>query len=510
MKFFKDNIDTDFESEQQTLRAFKECQTRNENIMLSLMSFQHGKQFIIISELADLSLHDFLVGKYGDFDQRFKGFTPEALLRESKCLADALNYLHDGLQTRTGRIACAHFDLKPENILVQWRSNKYPVGFWMISDFGTSRIKDISTGDSTSHSRGLMPPAGSPVIFSLTKARRGPGAFQAPEVQSGTDKVVGKESDMWSFGCIMALILAFATGGPDNAMDLRNTFYRKNTRGGKDDFPYMINEANDIVLKPSIKNWLENLQRCTQPQGPWVGKTLELIFDLLKIKPVDRLRADQASNKLEQICLESSQQFKETIARINSKAELPVIEPGSPNELHTDMGSQSTGQGTKSSGMSAGTSATSSSHSQILALTDEISFIKLRTPEKTLRTAICPTSPTGCHVAFLSKKAVVVHSMDDNMTWFPKSQKITPLHSTHSIDCPDGYEWNYISISGNYICLRLIKKSGGLERVSHLFRNSSSYGIIVKSHDSSRPSLKVILLGHTFVFKLVHPSYIHI
>jgi serine/threonine protein kinase len=452
-----------FKSEHQNLKSFKECLNKNDNIMLSLMTFAHGKQFIIISPLADLDLHEFFKSKYADFEKRRKDFTPKALLEESKCLANALNFLHDGLQTRNRKIACAHLDLKPENILVQWHSSAtYPVGCWKIHDFGTSLIKDASTEVLGLAPGELLAPGDFLRQFSLTTPRRPPGKFQAPEVQSSQERLVGRESDMWSLGCILAFVLAFATGGRDNIQELEKSLYRKDSRGMKNDFFYTTQEADTTIVKPSVKTYLEHLQRDGDHERLWVSKTLKLIFNLLKIDPDERLKANEVYDALEKICSEGGSRFGEPCLWVRrdedlifgNDADAPLIHYSTPASPSTTT--KETIQ-----------SSTSSATSQILALTDEISFIKFKTPEKTLKTAICPTS---CHVGFLSKGLAIIHSMANQTNWTPKAQRLAPLSSTANfLKRPPGRDWNYISISGDYIILRSREQRGERERVRHLF-----------------------------------------
>jgi serine/threonine protein kinase len=471
----------DFESEHQNLKLFKQCLDKHPNIMLSLTTFAHGTQFIIISPLADLDLHEFFEGKHGDIEKRRKDFTPKALLEEAKCLASALNFLHYGLQTQNRQLACAHLDLKPENILVQWCSSyTHPVGCWKIHDFGTSRIKDSSTEVLGLGHRDLLAPGDflrqfsltTSRQFSLTTPRRPPGTFQAPEVQSSQERVVGRESDMWSFGCILAFILAFATGGRDNVQMLLKSLYRRDSTGMKNDFFYTIQEA-DTIVKPTIKAWLEDLHPDNDQERLWVSKTLKLIFDLLKVHPNERLKANEVCDTLKKICLEGGFQFEEPCPWQVTRAESFSFGPSHANALlsHSDNGTPTSPLTTEETIQSS----TSSVASQILTLTDGISFTKLKTPGKTFKTAMCSAS---CHIVFLSKSSATIHSIADQTTWAPKSQKLAPLSSTaSSIACPSGRDWNYISISGNYIVLRSQEQRGEREKVRCLFLKS----IVVQS-----------------------------
>lgn len=54
---------------------------------------------------------------------------------------------------------------------------------------------------------------------SMFSALRDAGPYQPPETRGQKIKVT-KECDLWSFGCILAMILAFALRGPDLVREL--------------------------------------------------------------------------------------------------------------------------------------------------------------------------------------------------------------------------------------------------------------------------------------------------
>ena len=93
-------------------------------------------------------------------------------------------------------------DLRPENVLVT-RINNSTVGRWQVSDFGISVFKLPSSAD------GQYQATASP-----TFPKRGPGKFTAPEFEDETRRLASTKSDVWSFGGILAYVLAFAWGGP--------------------------------------------------------------------------------------------------------------------------------------------------------------------------------------------------------------------------------------------------------------------------------------------------------
>lgn len=286
--------------------------------MHSYTSFIHGPFFVIVSQLADMNLHEFFKGKYDDYERRHQNFTPLDLLREASCLAGALDFLHYKLKLRERKMSCAHLDFKPENILVKWHAgNRTPVGQWLIHDFGTAKIKEPSEEDA-------LAPGDFLAHFSLTKAQRNPGPFQAPEVQPSKDRVVGRESDMWSFGCLLAVVLAFAIGGPPHVTTLAKTRYDRAESGQtRTDYFYKF-ENGRAILKPKLTQWLQSL-RTNSPDGAWIGQVLDLVFRMLVEAPSKRLKAEDTQDELDSICSIQEMSLRRKCRWIEQEAPIPVV-----------------------------------------------------------------------------------------------------------------------------------------------------------------------------------------
>lgn len=327
----------DVDAEQAALRAFKQCLNKNENIMHSYTSFTHGSNFIIISPLADLDLHKFFEGKYYGFETRQQHFTPLHLLREASCLAGALHVLHFQLKSREMAMACAHLDFKPENVLVRWSPNggSMPAGQWLVHDFGTSKIKGKEHHDDP-NTLAATAPGDFIVSFSLTKVKRPPGPFQAPEVQTTQERVVGRETDMWSYGCLLAVVLAFALGGPGFVSVLAHSRYDQNVPDLLRNDYFYTSHNGSFILKPNVVAWLES-HRSIDPHKKWIGKTIDLIFGLLKVEQTDRLTALEAQTDLDVICSEHEAFMGQKCSWIKSEAPI-CIEPPRRTELGNGNG----------------------------------------------------------------------------------------------------------------------------------------------------------------------------
>lgn len=319
-QFREGNISSkNFVAEQEALTSFKQCLKSNANIMLSFTTYIHNSCFNIILPLADLDLRHFLHSNYPDFKERQQDFSPLYLLQELACLADALDFLHFQLKLRDKVIACAHLDFKPENILVQWCA-ELPVGRWLITDFGTARIKEssevadaLAPGDFLTH-------------FSFTKAQRLPGPFQAPEVQTREDRVVGRESDLWSLGCLLAFVLAFAIGGKGHVSGLlESTSYTDDLNETETDYFYRRINGRDI-LKPTLTKWLDGLK--TDKRGDrWINDALELVFKLLLEDPHERLSASETQIALYSICREEREFLQQKCCWIHSNVPRSSVAP---------------------------------------------------------------------------------------------------------------------------------------------------------------------------------------
>ena len=233
------------------------------------------------------------------FDDKFPNLTTETLHRnlliEVYGIASAIQGLHEELHI-CGKPAyyLAHLDLKPENILITEKPG-FPIGFWMLSDFGVSHFAKDKT---------LRPPIVRSVrdyARQLTadscqeRPKPGKGSFQPPE-DSDIDAIDARKCDVWSFGCILVDLLAFAIGRVAGLEDFRSLRFDVDHKDrfykAKDNMLLSVRDnANatsaDTEVKPDITQWLSK-QEVDADKLVWVSEYIRMVRQILIIEPQDR------------------------------------------------------------------------------------------------------------------------------------------------------------------------------------------------------------------------------
>lgn len=347
-----------FNTEQRTLQSFKSSLTNNANIMQSFASFVHGSDFIILSPWADgRDLHLFLTKPdeiLDDYISKSIRFSPIELLTEAYNLASALNFLHNGLVSNRGKgLRCAHLDLKPENVLVVFlphsRAYDAPVGRWKIADFGLSKVEEVVTEGRVipvgrDDQQASMAPGNIARELSIQTATRGAGPFQPPEVQNTGPVRVSTRRDVWSYGCILAMVLAFALRGPE---EVKEQTRRRESSGGDDFFYRRTNRHSrtqgpnqdlmaytiDAEIKLPIRRWLEQAHRLAADQHEhWIKHTSKLIFALLDVNVASRPEINAAVETLK-VILASAESARHRLWGFEDSGRMPepiVIPPPDP------------------------------------------------------------------------------------------------------------------------------------------------------------------------------------
>jgi hypothetical protein len=266
------------------------------------------KEFNIILPLADADLQQFL------YDAKFDGAWNNVakVLEEASNLAGALSWLHGGLNISGKALFLCHMDLKLDNVLVYLERN-YPIGWWKISDFGISSLKerkkrkkdpekeptDLRRPTSALLAIPTMSPAESLNFITTqerTSVKRPAGAFSAPEVEAGGS--VGPESDIFSFGCILFQVLARVAGGVPLLMkldDKRGSFQN----GSRNDHFCQRTDGKKSIHK-DVSLWLENSDglRGSLSDRSMIMNCKGLIEKTLEIAPKARPNAEELHDEL--------------------------------------------------------------------------------------------------------------------------------------------------------------------------------------------------------------------
>lgn len=184
--------DEAFQKEERILTLLRSLRHPNITPLLASYTTQktntNGKAHLhhLLFPLADCDLSAVL--KSRDHDALNEHFATDYILFEALYgLASALESVHNYVSEEFNltMIGC-HYDLNPRNILV--KGDKL-----LLADFGLSRLQ----------------PEGSRSLF-----KRGKGDYLAPECEPLVENtfskgIVGREGDVWSFGCVLLEILTY-------------------------------------------------------------------------------------------------------------------------------------------------------------------------------------------------------------------------------------------------------------------------------------------------------------
>lgn len=224
-----------------------------------------GKHSLIFP-LADSDLEKYLN------TENFSRFEFKDLMTELFDLADALSFLHNGVKTSGGvSIVGSHMDLKPSNILIfRGQREESPVGTWKITDFSTSTLTDEDGHDY------LSPP------------RLVPQTYTAPEIQDAVEENKADPAcDIWSLGCIIfEVLLGYVEG--EECKSWRDRYGNMRC--------YYEGEGEEMRVESRVWKWLNE-----DAEDNSVGMCKQLVMDMLRIDPEERLTAEQVRDRLEML-----------------------------------------------------------------------------------------------------------------------------------------------------------------------------------------------------------------
>jgi serine/threonine protein kinase len=472
------------------MRLLKESLNKNENISLHEAIIEQGSEenlrvFIIFPRAPFGDLWQFLHGgkafddsvKSYDFASRFPKAVDDnvdpapALLKQCRDLAGALKFLHKGFPVNNTNFFCAHMDLKPNNILIfDGGSGDDAVGKWKLCDFGISAFKEserpdisevLSVGDY--HAQNTM----------NTKARRDPGPYQAPEVWQLQDTVdaspqavmkrgkVGRKSDIWSFGAILAEVLTFALIRDTGVKDFEDyRLSRPSETGYATDYFYTSqtiktdklvvpgqSQTFSIQVKPQVLIWLERLCADSSTPQRWADCWAECIRRILQVDPDERPSArllkiwvdhvhDHASNStqaedIDCIFSRSTSQRSPMPQRQPPRPPRPPPPPSPPLSLHNapDLPEEAPSP-----------QVSIYNNPRMIRITEQSQVQKLGIG---CRKAVA-VATDGVRIAYLTKSSIVIFQM------LNLEESREELLLPDDISCPG---WKGIAIAGDYVAL---------------------------------------------------------
>ena len=254
----------DFEQEKEVL-SYMRC-LRHLNIVELLGSFTFKDKHYLLFPPAEQDLEQLM--SFSRAPARFD--SDEAYLLALQGLGSAVNHMHTYTSNvlDIAMIGC-HYDLKPKNILV------LEDGF-ILADFGISRLKNMSEDSQTEFNVGI-------------------GYYLAPECPNPTDGFefheVGRASDIWSFGCVLAELLVNMASGAQGVEAFR-------VARGTIDLVYgfvLRRFYEGISIHPVVDAWLSKPDlRATQSRLDLVG----LVRDSLAMDPQSRPKSSEVASRL--------------------------------------------------------------------------------------------------------------------------------------------------------------------------------------------------------------------
>ena len=257
-------LEDDFNNERHILSSLR-C-LKHPSIIRLVAAFSKGDTYNLLFPVADGDLKHLL-----SLEQR------PVLLESDQAIFDALWSLSSAVESihsyfardfNVRQVGC-HYDIKPGNILYQGEK-------FLLSDFGLSRLRDDSEG-SRSLYKGVE------------------GSYVAPECEPASEgferAMIGRTSDVWSFGCFLFEMLAYLHGGPKVVSGLYTA--RRKKQG-----PLWAHyfHAGDS-LNPAVTGFLQSFHD-GRPKKDAFRSLSDTVKAALQVEPEKRLNASQMTLSL--------------------------------------------------------------------------------------------------------------------------------------------------------------------------------------------------------------------
>lgn len=258
-------VEQDYEREQHILSLLRCLQ--HPNIIQFYTAYTWDQKPTLLFAPADYNLMEFLSQSRPPCFEN-----DEAIFQALYGLSSAITHVHNYFSEQYGvRMVGCHYDLKPKNILVKQDQ-------FILADFGISRLKPEVDG-------------------SLSGFKAGLSDYFAPECQDLSSDTfekhrIGRSSDIWSFGCILAEIATFIESGPQGVAEFSEA--RKIKLQG-----WLTIRPFHAAVGPSnvVMAWLDDLEAWESTTGPRKG-LLALIRDMLTFQSHKRPNSADVSARL--------------------------------------------------------------------------------------------------------------------------------------------------------------------------------------------------------------------
>ncbi|CAD6564933.1 MAG: hypothetical protein ASARMPREDX12_004508 [Alectoria sarmentosa] len=465
-----------------------------------------------------------------------RGESPDANVRKanhSKIVRIEQDYLHYNLRLEDGeRSYCIHHDLKPDNILVVLEARGSSVGKWKITDFGLSQFKrSKANGAHGGHDAFEHAPSVRNTLIpsSMTSPKRNPGPFVAPETEKQGQKAVGRESDIWSLGCIWILVMSFMIGGKVGAQEFdrrrgRQRSPNKKSTSYETDYNYRDDGRGGLEVNPDVIAWLDEQKALKSRGDDWLGKGIGLALDMLKIDMKSRPNAKTVQDRLFEVVTSLKSGRQEPLQPVSQTSLVPPQTPQGHDQIQealvktmvpldrktswvrTLSGTLGYGDGSASSGPGA---SNLRSASPVIKEADfvpypsdilqrpvvESTFVNIKIPDSHIvQTAF---SSTNLFVAYLSKTNVYIHSiesLDRSRLWAKGKNKgkVSSETKFQSVRGSGGYQWVSMVLACDLLAVRGSKPDSNSCMV-HVYKISMSENEDVQTvlvHSEEVPDLK--------------------
>ncbi|KAL3460110.1 kinase-like domain-containing protein [Aspergillus heterothallicus] len=195
----------------------------------------------------------------------------ERLIRCAVGLARGLEFLHNGLSSPTGPLACFHRDLTPQHILV-YHAHTEPRYIWKISSFEIAQIKTKEPQAKAVDQSAFVGPQDR-LSGSDNDCIGYEGTYLAPEAFSGDP--AGAEADVWSLGCVLSVLFAYMEDGAAAITQYAEARVNQQGTGIYQTFFVRPKPTGLASLHPAVIRTHRRLVRETTKRDDGEGKILE-------------------------------------------------------------------------------------------------------------------------------------------------------------------------------------------------------------------------------------------